>query len=93
MIIKLKILNQYIRNYAKYAFLSNIDALYGDFGSFPIVSTKKNDHAQYWCKLITINKETLLFKTYLLKSDADKMHYKKTNWAYHIRSFLEECGL
>ena len=41
VIIKLKILNQYIRNYAKYAFLSNIDALYGDFGSFPLSVQRK----------------------------------------------------
>ena len=50
-----------------------------------------------WIKLINLDKQSLLFKTYtynMLRIDADLGHtYRGNNWAYHIKNILDSHGL
>ena len=50
---------------------------------------------KYWIKLLTQNRNSLLFKTYnMLKTDVDSNKtYNSCNWAYHIKTILDKCGL
>ena len=50
---------------------------------------------KYWIKLLTSSEQSLLFKTYkmLINDIENNLNYNKSNWAYHIKVILEECGL
>jgi len=49
---------------------------------------------KYWLKLLTLNENSILFRTYkLLRSDANNGNtYGVGNWASHIKKILEEHG-
>ena len=50
---------------------------------------------KYWIKLLTLNDQSLLYKTYnMLKIDFQNGEiYNKSNWAYQIKHILDECDL
>ena len=50
---------------------------------------------KYWIKLLTLNNNSMLFKTYnMLKRDAELGNsYNGNNWAYQIKTILDTHGL
>ena len=49
----------------------------------------------YWIKLLNLQENALLQEIYsMLKNDAkDNISYRGSNWAYRIKSLLDELGL
>jgi hypothetical protein len=74
---------------------SNVDTLYGELNRYPMSIQRKLIMIKYWIKLLSNNRNSLLFKAYdMLRSDADNsIHYKNNNWAFNIMNILYECGL
>jgi len=74
---------------------TNVNALYGELGRTPMFVQRKLIMIKYWIKIITSNEQSLLFKVYnMLRIDAENgLNYKHSNWAYHVKCLLEECGL
>jgi hypothetical protein len=74
---------------------TNLNALYGELGRLPMSIQRKLLMIKYWIRILTLNRQSLLFKTYLmLKQDADNNYtYSQLNWAYQIKNILDTCGL
>ena len=74
---------------------TNLDALYGELGRIAMLVQRKIIMVKYWLKILTLDNNSILSKTYrMLKSDLENgLNYNKTNWAFHIKNILEECGL
>ena len=74
---------------------TNLNALYGELGRVPMYVYRKFIMIKYWLKILTMNENSILFKVYnMLKIDADNNNtYNKKNWAYHIKTNLEQIGL
>jgi hypothetical protein len=74
---------------------TNLDALYGETGRYPMKIQRKIIMFKYWVKLINLADSSLLKSIYnLLKADADNdISYDNTNWAYRIKTQLNELGL
>lgn len=72
---------------------TNISALYGELGRYPMKLSRKLILIKYWIKLLS-RRDTLEFKVYsMLKNDCDGGNdYKGTNWAFHIKHELDICG-
>ena len=88
-----KVHTKFLRNILGVRKSTNISALYGELGRFPMKIARKIKLIKYWTKLLT-NRDTLEFKVYcMLKNDCDNGNdYKGTNWASHIKHELELCG-
>jgi len=73
---------------------TNLTALYGELGIVPLNVHRKILMIKYWLKLLTLNENSILFRTYkLFRSDAnDGNTYGGGNWASHIQKILEEHG-
>lgn len=89
------ILNKFCRKILSVKRSTNIDALHGELGSFPMSLRRQLNMIKYWLKIIYSPENSLLYKTYkTLKIDLDANNtYNKNNWAYHIKTLLETCGL
>ena len=74
---------------------TNLNALYGELGRIPMSIQRKLIMIKYWIKLLTLNDQSLLYKTYnMLKIDLQNGEtYNRYNWAYQIKHILDECGL
>ena len=50
---------------------------------------------KYWIKILSSDRNSLLYKAYnILRFDTEhNIGNQNANWAYHIKSILEECGL
>ena len=64
-------------------------------GRIPLYIHRKILIRKYWIKLISLNRNCLLYKCYSkLRNDAENnQSYNNTNWAFNIKSILENCGL
>ena len=74
---------------------TNREALYGELGRIPMSVHRKILIIKYWIRLITLNANSLIFKTYnMLKTDTDnELNYKGYNWASKVKQILNEHGL
>ena len=74
---------------------TNLEALYGELGTIPMYIQRKIIMIKYWMKILSLNENSILFKTYkMLKTDAENGHtYNNNNWAYSIKQILDESGL
>ena len=74
---------------------TNLNALYGELGRIPMFVQRKLLMIKYWIKLITSSEHSILFKTYnMLKNDIENgRSNNKSNWVFHIKQILEECGM
>lgn len=74
---------------------TNLIALYGELGRFPLAIIRKIKMVKYWIKIINQNDSSLLKNTYMmLKEDADRnRNYNGKNWASQIKTILQQHGL
>ena len=74
---------------------TNLNVLYGELGRIPMHIHRKLIMIKYWIKLISLNRESILFKTYkMLKTYAENgFTYNGENWAYIVKSTLNTLGL
>ena len=74
---------------------TNLDGLYGELGRYPMKICLKIIMIKYWFKLLKLNNDCILKKTYImLKEDADNnITYNGKNWAYQIKIILNEIGM
>ena len=84
---------KFMRNILGVRKSTNISALYGELGRYPMKISRKIKLIKYWIKLLS-RRDTLEFKVYImLKNDCDNgNNYKGTNWAFHIKHELDICG-
>ena len=74
---------------------TNLSALYGELGRVPLATFRKIIMVKYWIKILS-QKDTSLLKTayLMLKTDADaNANYNGKNWAYQLKSILQQHGL
>ena len=73
---------------------TNLDGLYGELARVPLKITRKINMIKYWLKIIKLDENSYIKNIYNnLKDDADNnITYNKENWAYHIKSILNELG-
>lgn len=74
---------------------TNVDVLYGELGRTPMSIHRKLILIKYWLKLLKLNERTILYKIFImLKTDADNgVTYSGKNWAYTVKTILEQTGL
>lgn len=73
---------------------TNLSALYGELGRYPLSVIRKIHMIRYWMKIIRLNDSSLVKQSYLLlKEDADRDNsYSGKNWASQIKSILQQHG-
>ena len=74
---------------------TNLDAIYGDHGRYPMKIRWKIIAIKYWINILKLNNNSLIKRMYnVIKEDANKnISYVDKNWAYQIRKLLGELGL
>lgn len=74
---------------------TNLTALYGELHRVPMYITRKINMIKYWAKMLCQKDSSLIKRTYLfLLTEIDtNANYNQTNWAFQIKSILEEHGL
>ena len=74
---------------------TNLTALYGELRRVPLATFRKTIMIKYWIKMLGQPDSSLLKKAYsMLKSDADEnIRYNGNNWAYQIKSILQQHSL
>jgi hypothetical protein len=87
--------NKFLRQVLCVKSSTNLTALYGELGRFPLHIYRKINMIKYCIKILKQNDSSLIKKTYLfLKSDTDRGYtYRNNNWASHIKTLLTEIGL
>lgn len=73
---------------------TNLIALYGELGRFPLHIIRKVHIIKYWIKLLKEPDTSLIKQVYLmLKEDTDhNCNYNGKNWASQIKQLLQEHG-
>ena len=73
---------------------TNLTGLYGELGRVPFIIQRKIRMFNYWTKLLSSNNQLIQKKVYImLKQDADNnITYNGSNWAFQIKSLLNELG-
>ena len=73
---------------------TNLSALYGETGRVPLFVFRKIIMIKYWIKIVAQNDTSLVKQVYtMLKNDAEaNINYNGKNWAYHIKSILQQHG-
>lgn len=74
---------------------TNLVGLYGELGRVPLSIMRKIHMFRYWIKILKSDDNCIIKQIYsMLKADADNnITYNKLNWAYQIKSMLEDLGL
>ena len=74
---------------------TNIEALYGESGIYPMKVMRKINMIKYWIKILKTDKPSTLFEIFtLIKEDAENgKHYKSNNWAHQITCLLDHIGM
>lgn len=75
---------------------TNLDALYGETGRYPMYIHRKIIMFKYWLKMLKLDNNCILKKTYMmLKHDADNnvTYNGKNNWASQIKNMLNQIGM
>ena len=72
---------------------TNLTALYGELGRFPLLIIRKLNMIKYWIKILK-NESSLLKKVYMmLWEDTDiNLNYNGKNWASQIKTILQQHG-
>ena len=74
---------------------TNLVALYGELGRFPLIIVRKLRMLKYWQNILNMNNHMLTKQVYiLLKNDADLniSYIKESNWASQIKKMLDTLG-
>ena len=73
---------------------TNLIALYGELGRFPLHIIRKVHIIKYWIKMLKEPDTSLIKQVYLmLKEDTDNnCNYNCKNWASQIKQLLQEHG-
>jgi hypothetical protein len=73
---------------------TNLDALYGELGRLPMLIHRKFNLIKYWKKIISLEDDSLVKKTYyvLRNDDYNDKTYKNKNWATQVKNILFEHG-
>ena len=73
---------------------TNLTALYGELGRFPLLIIRKLNMIKYWIKILKENESSLLKKVYMmLWEDTDiNLNYNGKNWASQIKTILQQHG-
>ena len=86
-----KVHTKFLRNILGVRKSTNISALYGELGRFPMKIARKIKLIKYWTKLLT-NRDTLEFKVYcMLKYDCDNGNDYKGTWT-RLMWFFRHLG-
>lgn len=74
---------------------TNLSGLYGDLGRVPLKINRQVYMIRYWIKILNMNDNALIKRIYImLKNDANNnVTYNGSNWAYQIKSILENLGM
>ena len=66
---------------------TNLNALYGELGRIPMSTQRKLMMIKYWIKLLTVNDQSLLYKTYnILQIDLQNREiFNRFNWPYQLK--------
>lgn len=74
---------------------TNLDAVYGELGRYPLAIHRKIIMIKYWFKILNLDNNCILKKIYnMLKEDADNgLSYNNKNWAFHIKTMLNQIGM
>ena len=74
---------------------TNLSALYGELGRFPLAVFRKTIMIKYWIKILHQNNSSLVKRIFvMLKNDCDaNINYNGHNWAYQIKTILQQHGL
>lgn len=74
---------------------TNIAALYGELGRYPLSVMRKLSMVKYWFKLLKLPENAICKLVYnKMRDDANQnITYNGCNWAYQIKSLLESHGL
>ena len=74
---------------------TNLCGLYGELGRVPFIVIRKIRMISYWTKLLSLEENAIPKKIYnMLKRDADNnVSYNGANWAWHVKTILNELGL
>lgn len=74
---------------------TNLDALYGELGRVPLSVFRKIAMIKYWLNILKQNDSSLVKIVYnMLKEDCDfDISYNGRNWAFQIKSLLQQHGL
>ena len=74
---------------------TNLTALYDELGRVQMAVVRKITIIKYWIKVLKQSEASLVKKAYLImKSDVDiDINYNGKNWAYQIKSILQQHGL
>lgn len=74
---------------------TNLIGLYGELGRVPLRVMRKVHLTRYWIKLLKLNDDSVTKIMYkMLKNDADNnISYNNTNWAYQIKTMINDIGL
>ena len=88
-----KIHTKFLRNILGVRKSTNVTALYGELGRYPMKTLRKIKLIKYWIKLLS-KRDTLEFKVYtMLKNDCENGNsYNGANWAFQIKHELDMCG-
>ena len=86
---------KFLRRILKVKKSTNLTALYGELGRIPLVVYRKVIVIKYWIKMLHQSDSSLVKQMYmLLKSDTDlNNNYNGKNWAYQIKSILQQRGV
>jgi hypothetical protein len=74
---------------------TNLIGLYGELGRMPLICQRQINMLKYWLKIIKLPNENILKNMYMmLKTDVDNNNsYNGQNWAYNIKTLLDNLGL
>ena len=74
---------------------TNLDAINGDLGRYPMKVHWKIEAIIYWIKILKLNNNSLMERMYnVIKENANNnISYADKNWAYQIKKLLGELGL
>ena len=88
--------NKFLRRLLGVKKSTNLSALYGETGRVhvPLFVFRKIIMIKYWIKIVAQNDTSLVKQVYImLKNDAEaNRNYNGKNWAYHIKSILQQHG-
>ena len=74
---------------------TNLSALYGELRRYPLSVMRKLHIFKYWFKIISRTNDSRIKIIYesLFNDTEQNITYNKRNWAYQIKSTLEQLGL
>jgi hypothetical protein len=72
---------------------TNLNALYGELARIPMSVIRKINMIKYWVKILNQDESSLQKKVYImLKTDCELGNVNDGNWAFQIKSILQEHG-